>query len=107
VLTPAVAAALEGYAWPGNVRELRNAMERLALVGELSSQVRPAPAGAAAAPPPAAYHEARQEAIDRFERDYCRQVVAFAGGVVRAAEHAGISRQMLHRLMRKHDLRGE
>ncbi len=94
-----VAAALAAYEWPGNLRELRNVIERLALVGDLASQVRKAP-------PPGAYHEARQAAIDRFEREYCRAVVEHAGGVVKAAEHAGISRQMLHRLMKKHSVDG-
>jgi two-component system response regulator AtoC len=83
------------------VRELRNAVERLATVGELDTRVREknrAPDG---------YHEARQTALDRFERDYCQALLAWSGGVVaKAAERAGISRQMLHRLLKKHDLRG-
>ncbi|HEY7957736.1 MAG TPA: sigma 54-interacting transcriptional regulator [Polyangia bacterium] len=101
VLSPAVSAALTAYDWPGNVRELRNVVERLATVGELDTHVREknrAPDG---------YHEARQTALDRFERDYCQALLAWSGGVVaKAAERAGISRQMLHRLLKKHDLRG-
>jgi two-component system, NtrC family, response regulator GlrR len=100
LLTDAVAAALTAHRWPGNVRELRNAVERLILVGQLATELR-----APAAPPE--YETARRRALDEFEREYCRAVLAHAGGnVSRAAAAAGLSRQMLHRLLRKHDLRG-
>ncbi|MCI0650310.1 MAG: sigma 54-interacting transcriptional regulator [Planctomycetes bacterium] len=33
-LSPAAAAALEGYDWPGNVRELRNAIERAVVLAQ-------------------------------------------------------------------------
>jgi DNA-binding NtrC family response regulator len=102
VLSDAVAAALAAYDWPGNVRELRNVVERLATVGELDTRVRELNRA------PGPYHEARQAAIDRFEREYCQLLLQHTGGVVaRAADEAGISRQMLHRILRKHDLRGE
>jgi DNA-binding NtrC family response regulator len=102
VLSEAVASALTAHSWPGNVRELRNVVERLALVGELDTKLRERPARA-----PAEYHTARHEAIERFEKEYCKALLAHAGGVVaRAAQHAGISRQMLHRLLTRHELRG-
>jgi DNA-binding NtrC family response regulator len=70
------------------------------LVGELATDLR-----APAAPPE--YEHARRDALDAFERDYCRLVLHHAGGnVSRAAATAGLSRQMLHRLLRKHDVRG-
>jgi DNA-binding NtrC family response regulator len=98
ILTPPLVAALERYGWPGNVRELRNVVERLALVGELDTAVDARPA----APPPP-YHDAREEALARFERDYCLACLAAADGVVaQAAARAGISRQMFHRLLKKH-----
>jgi len=51
------------------------------------------------------YHEARRAAIEHFEREYCRSLLqACDGVVVRAAERAGISRQMFHRLLQKHGL---
>ncbi|HZS36885.1 MAG TPA: sigma 54-interacting transcriptional regulator [Polyangia bacterium] len=102
ILSDAVASALTAHAWPGNVRELRNVVERLALVGELDTRLR---AGKPRAPDE--YHAARQDAIERFEKEYCKALLQHAGGVVaRAAQHAGISRQMLHRLLTKHELRG-
>jgi DNA-binding NtrC family response regulator len=106
-LTPGVLAAFSAYAWPGNVRELRNAVERLLALGDLA----PAPAARAGAPAPAApagYAAARRDALDGFEREYCRTILQAAGGVVaRAAEEAGLSRQMLHRLLRRHGIEAE
>ncbi|MDB4969885.1 MAG: ATPase [Myxococcales bacterium] len=101
VLRGALLGALASYGWPGNVRELRNVVERLCAVGELDSRVRASDAGAAD------YHDARRAALDRFERAYCATLLEEAGGSVgRAAERAGISRQMLHRIMRRHGLVG-
>jgi len=101
LLSDTVSRALITHPWPGNVRELRNVVQRLVLVGELATDVR-----APAAPPE--YEAARRQALDDFERDYCRAILAHAGGnVSRAAAMAGLSRQMLHRLLRKHDLRGD
>ncbi len=100
LLTPSLIAALSAYAWPGNVRELRNAVERLLMVGELLTGVRPAGADA-----PSDYAAGRQSAIDRFEHDYCRGLLeAGSSSVVNAARKAGISRQMFYRLMQKHNL---
>jgi transcriptional regulator of acetoin/glycerol metabolism len=101
LLSEAVSTALTSHRWPGNVRELRNAVQRLVLVGELATELR-----TPVAPPE--YERARRQALDDFERDYCRTVLSHANGnVSRAAAVAGLSRQMLHRLLRKHDLRGE
>jgi DNA-binding NtrC family response regulator len=101
LLSEPLARALGAHPWPGNVRELRNVMQRLLVAGELATGVR-APAA------PAEYEAARRQALDDFEREYCRAILAHAGGnVSRAAAAAGLSRQMLHRLLRRHDLRGE
>jgi DNA-binding NtrC family response regulator len=87
------------YRWPGNVRELRNVIRRLAALPEAppdflgSRGILPLP-------------EARREANDAFERDYMTRIMAAAQGkVTRAAELAGVSRVMLHRLLSKHQLR--
>jgi DNA-binding NtrC family response regulator len=99
-LDASIVAALAAYAWPGNVRELRNALERLLVLGE-------APEGLAPVSDVLAYHDARRRALDAFERSYCRELLETSGGVVaRAAERAGLSRQMLHRLLRRHGVEG-
>jgi DNA-binding NtrC family response regulator len=99
VLAGPVGAAFARYGWPGNVRELRNAIQRLLAVGDLSTAIR----GDAAVD--ADYHEARRRALDRFERAYCEQLLVETGGVVQeAAARAGLSRQMFHRLLKRHDI---
>jgi transcriptional regulator with GAF, ATPase, and Fis domain len=114
LLSDAVLSAFSRYSWPGNVRELRNAVERLLALGDLATPVGdPAVAAtsSAAAPPVLLdedYHEARRAAIEHFEREYCRGLLqANDGVVVRAAERAGISRQMFHRLLQKHGIQAD
>jgi transcriptional regulator with PAS, ATPase and Fis domain len=103
VLTRGVLDVLGAHNWPGNVRELRNAVEHLLAMG----QVAPLGDDDRAVPPPP-YADARRLALESFEREYCRALLAGNEGVVaRAAAHAGISRQMFHRIMRKHALTGQ
>jgi len=99
---------LKAATWPGNVRELRNYLERCILFEE------PVPLGENdAAPPPAAsdatggsYSEARQRALDAFERSYLTQLLAkHHGKVALAATEAGVDRVYLYRLLRKHHLK--
>jgi DNA-binding NtrC family response regulator len=91
--------ALAAHDWPGNVRELRNAVERSRgqqgdLLGELVAASLPQLA------------EARRLAGEAFERDYLARAIAAAGGnLSRAAELAGVSRQMITQLARKHAMR--
>lgn len=57
--------------------------------------------------PPGRYSAARRAALERFEREYCAGILDDAGGIVAgAARRAGISRQMLHRLLRRYRLDG-
>ena len=50
---------------------------------------------------------ARQQAIDAFEKEYLRFVLERANGnVTRAAASLEISRQMLHKLLRRHGIDG-
>jgi transcriptional regulator with PAS, ATPase and Fis domain len=101
ILTRSVLAAFCNHDWPGNVRELRNAVERLLALGELRLALDRRD-GATSSTPTADYQHARRDAIAQFEEQYCRIMLAQAGGVVaRAAERAGISRQMFHRLLLK------
>jgi two-component system response regulator AtoC len=112
---------LAGHAWPGNVRELENAVERAVAVaaGERITAVDlPQEIGEAAAPGPAAvdpaalarlpYREAVAEARERVSRDYLVALMSeFGGNVTRAAERAGLERESLHRLLRKHGIRSD
>jgi DNA-binding NtrC family response regulator len=92
------------YDWPGNVRELRNVVERLTLLSPEEALPTPIRPGGALADL-RAYHEARERAIDQFERVYVRDLLRqTAGNVTRAAELAQVSRRYVTRLMTKHQI---
>jgi DNA-binding NtrC family response regulator len=110
---------LSAHRWPGNVRELRNAVQRLVVAPELSlheSEVASGPVSAAEPPaqlgssaaselPVEPLRVARRSAADAFEREYLRSLLQRSqGNVTRAAAVAEVSRQMIQKLMRKHDL---
>lgn len=95
--------------WTGNVRELRNFVARAEAFG-----LDEALAGAEATPDldtdmglldTTNYHEAREDCVARFEREFVRTLLARnEGNVSAAARMAGLDRTHLHRLIRKHGL---
>jgi DNA-binding NtrC family response regulator len=104
------------HSWPGNVRELRNAVESAVAVADgetiraddLPGQVVNStledemPAAYLAT---LTYQEAcdvaREQALKRYFHALLQE---FQGNVTGAAEHAEISREALHRLLRKHGI---
>jgi transcriptional regulator with GAF, ATPase, and Fis domain len=110
-IPPQVWDMFRAHRWPGNVRELRSAVQRMLVAPELAlhatDQAAPelAPQPSAASPALAPLRIARRNAADSFERDYLRALLQRTGGnVSRAAAIAEVSRQMVQKLMRKHDL---
>jgi DNA-binding NtrC family response regulator len=115
---PRVIEGLARYDWPGNVRELENLLER-AYILENSSSLTPEgfPSelfewqNTAAVMPfnvrlPLA--EARKLALEDFERQYIKGLVARNQGRINiSAAEAGISTRQLHKLMSKYGLRKE
>jgi len=110
----AVWSLFEGHRWPGNVRELSNAVQRLVvtpdrvLLADLGTTASAAGAAPVATPgvagPLLPLRVARREASEAFERAYLSRVLERSqGNVTRAAAVAEVSRQMLQKLMRKHD----
>jgi transcriptional regulator with GAF, ATPase, and Fis domain len=124
--------ALEEHPWPGNVRELRNVVQRLLLTpsqpfGDTArdeyqpseSQVMMRPVGLTSGENDSApvAHEsssaelprlrsARRQCMTNFERDYLLRVLdASDHNVTHAAKLAGVSRQMIQRLMSKHRIK--
>ena len=108
--------ALKTYPWPGNVRELRNVLEKavalaagpeigpeaiaLGSMGDDPSSTRPARPFAVDARVP------YDEAHDRFEREYLMDLLRLHElNVTNAAKAAGIHRQTIHRLLRKHGIK--
>jgi DNA-binding NtrC family response regulator len=109
---------LMGYGWPGNVRELRNVLTRaVALAGEaprfaaLAINLGPAattPLTIGAELPgvgsPLPFKVARAQLLRSFERAYLSALLERHGGnVARAAQAAGVSRQLLYDLMHRVD----
>ncbi|MGE5181313.1 MAG: sigma 54-interacting transcriptional regulator [Acidobacteriota bacterium] len=109
---------LERYHWPGNVRELRNVITRaVALAGpdddfqSLPFVLRPTIAAPDDAPSFRAdrpFHDAKDELVARFEREYLADLVQRAGGnLSQAARIAGLERKFLYKLLERAGLRGK
>ena len=114
-LEGATIAALERYAWPGNVKELRDVVETaviLAADGIVRARDLPGPLrGAETGATPGVradrrFRAAKRAVVDAFERAYLTDLLGrHRGNVTGAAEHSGMLRSALQRLLRKHDLR--
>jgi len=115
---PEAMRRLVAHGWPGNVRELENTVERavavaageVVAVGDLPPEIASAPPGGAPAAALASlpYRDAIAGARDRVTRDYLVALMKeFGGNVTRAAERAGMERESLHRLLRRHGLRSD
>lgn len=107
-----VVACFQRYRWPGNIRELRNVVERaLALARTKQIEV-------SDLPPPlqqstlvnnaisaGTLRGSRYEALDDAEHDYLVSLLkSHQGNVSKAAHQASMSRQGLHKLLRKHGI---
>jgi len=116
--TPEALGALVAYDWPGNVRQLENVVQRALVVCDgprididsLSDEL----AAVAQRSVPAvkfsgmSYREMLEAARDRATREYLVSILKeLAGNVTQAAERAGIERESMHRLLKKHGVRSE
>ena len=115
-LSPAARRALVAYDWPGNVRELRNVLERAVVLAEgdaidvpdLPAHVSgatssPGPIDAALADLP--YTEARERAVEAFERSFLVAALERQAGNVSATARAiGLHRQSLQKILRRLDI---
>jgi two-component system response regulator HupR/HoxA len=104
-LTPEVLALLDAYSWPGNVRELENEVQRLmAFCGDgrigpehLSRRIKDhSRAGAVRA------DGSLRERVALFERQVIREALErYSWNKTATARHLGLTRQGLHRKVRK------
>jgi DNA-binding NtrC family response regulator len=114
-LTPDALAALMDHDWPGNVRELENTIQRALAVFDgpkLAAVSLAEHLGGAALRGPRletlTYRDVIDTARDRATRDYLVALMKDLGGnVTQAAERAGIERESMHRLLKKHGVRSE
>lgn len=116
---PEALRVLVGYPWPGNVRELQNAVDRAVALstGSLVATDALPPEVTASAPHALLsteqlvrlpYREAIDLAREKVSRDYLLALLQeFKGNVTRGAERAGMERESLHRLMKRHGVRSD
>lgn len=112
VLSPAAASKLEQHPWPGNVRELYNTMQRAVLCSpgtQIAASVfhlnSPVDGGATGICEAASngFRSAKLHAIQRFEREYVKQMMEkHKGNVTQAAREACQDRRAFGRLAQKY-----
>ena len=95
--------AMMAYDWPGNIRELRNTLERAVVLAEgdvvtlhdLPDKIRTIDVEGISA-------SSLRQALDDFERDYIKRVLADTGGNKEiAADRLGIDLATLYRKLKK------
>lgn len=106
-----IASALLSYSWPGNVRELRNSLERAIHLGAEHAIPMAAPGGGHTKrifpedAPDLPFKEAKDQIVMSFERAYIERLMGrHTGNISAASRDAGIDRNYLYRLLKKHDL---
>ena len=124
--SPQVEQLLEHCLWPGNVRQLRNTIEwsvtvaagKLVQTEDLPPEIVNSGSQAQLADSPLSsygaltdygglsFGDAKQQAIDFFERHYLTQLMAESNHLMgKAALAAGIDRKTLYRLLKKHHMK--
>jgi DNA-binding NtrC family response regulator len=97
---------LRSQRFEGNVRELRRTIEETLLRSALPQRASQPPGEVTDELARLPFKEAKDRLLDAFERGYVAQLLERAGGnVSRAAAEAGLDRNHLARLAKKHGLR--
>ena len=110
--------ALLDFDWPGNVRQLENVVQRALAVSDgpkiavtaFTDELASAPARTAHGVKleTLSYRDMLETARDRATREYLVAIMKdVAGNVTQAAERAGIERESMHRLLKRHGVRSE
>ena len=110
--TAEAVALLAAHDWPGNVRQLENAVRRMAVMAAderigapdceaVLGRASRAPGGRELRP----FHEARAEAVAKFEQNYLDGLLRAVGSnVTEAARRAGIDRKNLWLKLRRYGM---
>ena len=104
-LAPEALHACLTHPWKGNVRELRSAVEQALLLSagpELTAADLLGATNHAPALPPTTFRDAKEQAVQGFERDFLLQALRRHGGnITKAAEEVGMYRQNFQQKMRE------
>ena len=115
-LSAAARRALVAYDWPGNARELRNVLERAVVLADADEiDLAALPARVTGATTPSSpidaalsdlpYTDARDRAVEAFERSFLSAALERHSGNVSATARAlGLHRQSLQKILRRLDL---
>jgi DNA-binding NtrC family response regulator len=104
-------ALLRQYSWPGNIRELRNVVERglaltrgnMILPNDLPTSIQRAELLPTVHGERKSTTGTRIDTLEDAEREYLISLLQKnSGNVSQSAEQAGMSRQGLHKLLKKH-----
>ncbi len=115
-MSEAALAGLVRHSWPGNVRELRNVVEQAAVLSsgsaieldDLRLAVKDTDDGASPVDLAVSFRDAKQSAVESFEKAYLLQALRTHGGnISRTAESIGMVRQSLQQKIRELGLRDE
>ncbi|MBF0288571.1 MAG: sigma-54-dependent Fis family transcriptional regulator [SAR324 cluster bacterium] len=112
---PDVLEAFRSYHWPGNIRELENLIERAYILEKTSfltpeslpSDLFTIAHSVAEVPLKTSFNlaEARNHAVESFERQYLKELLAEHHGKVNlSAQMAGITSRQLHRMLAKYSI---
>src|SRR5690606_23057305 len=117
-LTPDAIRVLTAYRWPGNVRQIQNVIERVVSLASPGQEITAADlpeeirgdgsqgTSALAFSTDLTFQQAKDVAIEAFERTYLEALLARHGGnISQAAREAQIDRKTIQRLLKKHGLR--
>ena len=106
-ITPAAMALLQHYPWPGNIRELVHLLEQIMTFHNpqaLDVAHLPDYLSADADPqlPAETYADLKEKLLDEAGQKYFQKLMSsYHGNITRVAEHAGLNRRHLHRLLQK------
>ncbi len=109
-VTPEAMAILQHYSWPGNIRELVHFLEQIMTfhdlrVLDLSHLPEYLMAVADLVIPSETYADLKEKVLDDVGLKYFQKLMNYYhGNVSRVAEHAGLNRRHLHRLLQKLEL---
>ncbi|MGE5516780.1 MAG: sigma-54 interaction domain-containing protein [Bacteroidota bacterium] len=103
-LAPEAALALRRHDWPGNIRELIATVRRAVVMADgplISAEDLALPPAEADSAPAGSLDAVRREAEDTLLR---RALASHRHNITRTAEHLGVSRVTLYRLLEKHGI---